>query len=277
MENLKAKSFALRKNVIDMIVEGKGGHIGGDMSVMDILVTLYFSQMNVSPENMDSPDRDRFVMSKGHSVEALYAVLAAKGFFPIEQVISEFSKFGSQFIGHPNNKLPGIEMNSGSLGHGLPVCVGMALAGRMNHSDYRVYTVMGDGELAEGSVWEGIMAAGHYKLDHLCATVDRNRLQISGKTEDVMAHDDLCQRFASFGWNVISVENGNDIEQLDRAFNEAKQCKGKPSVIIANTVKGYGSSVMENKVNWHHKVPTPEEYAQIMKDLSEREEAAKNE
>ncbi len=277
MENLKAKSFALRKNVIDMIVEGKGGHIGGDMSVMDILVTLYFSQMNVSPENMDSPDRDRFVMSKGHSVEALYAVLAAKGFFPIEQVISEFSKFGSQFIGHPNNKLPGIEMNSGSLGHGLPVCVGMALAGRMNHSDYRVYTVMGDGELAEGSVWEGIMAAGHYKLDHLCATVDRNRLQISGNTEDVMAHDDLCQRFASFGWNVISVENGNDIEQLDRAFNEAKQCKGKPSVIIANTVKGYGSSVMENKVNWHHKVPTPEEYAQIMKDLSEREEAAKNE
>lgn len=277
MENLKAKSFALRKNVIDMIVEGKGGHIGGDMSVMDILVTLYFSQMNVSPENMDSPDRDRFVMSKGHSVESLYAVLAAKGFFPIEQVISEFSKFGSQFIGHPNNKLPGIEMNSGSLGHGLPVCVGMALAGRMNHSDYRVYTVMGDGELAEGSVWEGVMAAGHYKLDHLCAVVDRNRLQISGNTEDVMAHDDLCQRFASFGWNVINVENGNDIAQLDRAFNEAKQCKGKPSVVIANTVKGYGSSVMENKVNWHHKVPTPEEYAQIMKDLSEREEAAKNE
>ena len=277
MENLKAKSFALRKNVIDMIVEGKGGHIGGDMSVMDILVTLYFSQMNVSPENMDSPDRDRFVMSKGHSVEALYAVLAAKGFFPIEQVISEFSKFGSQFIGHPNNKLPGIEMNSGSLGHGLPVCVGMALAGRMNHSDYRVYTVMGDGELAEGSVWEGVMAAGHYKLDHLCAVVDRNRLQISGNTEDVMAHDDLCQRFASFGWNVINVENGNDIAQLDRAFNEAKQCKGKPSVVIANTVKGYGSSVMENKVNWHHKVPTPGEYAQIMKDLSEREEAAKNE
>ncbi|MDO5574365.1 MAG: transketolase [bacterium] len=277
MENLKAKSFALRKNVIDMIVEGKGGHIGGDMSVMDILVTLYFSQMNVSPENMDSPDRDRFVMSKGHSVESLYAVLAAKEFFPIEQVISEFSKFGSQFIGHPNNKLPGIEMNSGSLGHGLPVCVGMALAGRMNHSDYRVYTVMGDGELAEGSVWEGVMAAGHYKLDHLCAVVDRNRLQISGNTEDVMAHDDLCQRFASFGWNVISVENGNDIAQLDSAFNEAKQCKGKPSVVIANTVKGYGSSVMENKVNWHHKVPTPEEYAQIMKDLSEREEAAKNE
>ena len=152
MQNLKALSYDLRKNVIDMIVEGKGGHIGGDMSVMDILVELYFEQMNISPENMDDPDRDRFVMSKGHSVEALYAVLAAKGFFPIEQVIKEFSKFGSKFIGHPNNKLPGIEMNSGSLGHGLPVCVGMALAGKMDKRDYRVYTVMGDGELAEGSV-----------------------------------------------------------------------------------------------------------------------------
>lgn len=277
MENLKAKSFALRKNVIDMIVEGKGGHIGGDMSVIDILTALYFCQMNISPENMDSPDRDRFVMSKGHSVEALYAVLAAKGFFPIEQVIQEFSKFGSKFIGHPNNKLPGIEMNSGSLGHGLPVCVGMALAGRMNHSDYRVYTVMGDGELAEGSVWEGVMAAGHYKLDHLCAVVDRNRLQISGNTEDVMAHDDLLKRFAAFGWNVLSVADGNDIGQLNKAFEQAKSCKGMPSVVIANTTKGYGSPIMENKVNWHHKVPSPEEYEQIMKDLTEREEAARHE
>ena len=155
MKNLKALSYELRKNVVDMIVEGKGGHIGGDMSVMDILVELYFEQMNISPENMEDPDRDRFVMSKGHSVEALYAVLAAKGFFPIEQVIQEFSKFGSKFIGHPNNKLPGIEMNSGSLGHGLPVCVGMAIAGKMDKKDYRVYTVMGDGELAEGSVCLG--------------------------------------------------------------------------------------------------------------------------
>ena len=174
MENLKALSYDLRKNVVDMIMEGKGGHIGGDMSVMDILVELYFEQMNISPEQMEDPDRDRFVMSKGHSVEALYAVLAAKGFFPIEQVIREFSKFGSKFIGHPNNKLPGIEMNSGSLGHGLPVCVGMALAGKMDKKAYRVYTVMGDGELAEGSVWEGVMAAHQYKLDNLCAVVDRN-------------------------------------------------------------------------------------------------------
>lgn len=276
MQNLKALSYDLRKNVIDMIVEGKGGHIGGDMSVMDILVELYFEQMNISPENMDDPDRDRFVMSKGHSVEALYAVLAAKGFFPIEQVIKEFSKFGSKFIGHPNNKLPGIEMNSGSLGHGLPVCVGMALAGKMDERDYRVYTVMGDGELAEGSVWEGVMAAHQYKLDNLCAIVDRNRLQISGCTEDVMAHDSQEERWGSFGWHVISV-NGNDYKELKAAFDEAKTVKGAPTVIIANTIKGYGSSVMENKAGWHHKVPNEEEYAQIMKDLEAGKEAALHE
>ena len=249
MENLTALSYDLRKDVINMIRSGKAGHIGGDMSVIDTLVTLYFKQMNISPENMDDPDRDRFVMSKGHSVEALYAVLAEKGFFPIEEVIDTFSKFGSKFIGHPNNKLPGIEMNSGSLGHGLPVCVGMALAGKMNHQNYRVYTVMGDGELAEGSVWEGAMSAAHYKLDNLCAVVDRNRLQISGNTEDVMHHDDLHERFRSFGWHVIDVKNGNSIEELDAAFEEAKTVKGKPTVLIANTVKGCGSSVMENKAS----------------------------
>lgn len=276
MENLKAFSFDLRKKVIEMIVEGKGGHIGGDMSVIDTLITLYFKQMNISPENVDDPDRDRFVLSKGHSVEAYYAVLAAKGFFPMEEVIAEFSKFGSKYIGHPNNKLPGIEMNSGSLGHGLPVCIGMALAGKMDKRDYRVYTVMGDGELAEGSVWEGAMAAGHYKLDNLCAVIDRNRLQISGCTESVMSHDSQEERWKSFGWHVISVD-GNDIDALDTAFNEAKATKGKPTVVIANTIKGYGSSVMENKAGWHHKVPTAEEYAQIMADLDARKEAALHE
>ena len=276
MSNLKALSYELRKNVVDMIMEGNGGHIGGDMSVMDILVQLYFNDMNIGPENMDDPDRDRFVMSKGHSVEALYAVLAAKGFFPIEQVIKEFSKFGSKFIGHPNNKLPGIEMNSGSLGHGLPVCIGMALAGKMNKKNYRVYTVMGDGELAEGSVWEAAMAGHQYKLDNLCAVVDRNRLQISGSTEDVMAHDSQEERWASFGWHVISI-NGNDHAELAAAFAEARTVKGAPTVIIANTTKGCGSSVMENKANWHHKVPTAEEYDQIMKDLEARREAALHE
>lgn len=276
MENLKALSFDLRKDVLDMIMGAKAGHIGGDMSVIDILITLYFKQMNISPENMDNPDRDKFVLSKGHSVEAYYAVLGAKGFLDRKDVIENFSKFGSKYIGHPNNKLPGIEMNSGSLGHGLPVCVGMALAGKMNGQNYRVYTVMGDGELAEGSVWEGVMAGSHYKLDNLCAVVDRNRLQISGGTEDVMHHDDLAERFRSFGWHVISAD-GNDIKKLNEAFEEAKTVKGKPTVVIANTTKGCGSLIMENKAGWHHKVPTGEEYEQIVKDLMERKEAALHE
>lgn len=271
--NLKLLAYKLRKDTVDLICAGKAGHIGGDMSVMEVLVELYFHQMNISPENMDDPNRDLFVLSKGHSVEAYYSVLAEKGFIPKEELHREFSKFGSKYIGHPNNKLPGIEMNSGSLGHGLPVCVGMAKAGKMDNRDYRVYTVMGDGELAEGSVWEGAMAASHYKLDNLCAVVDRNRLQISGNTEDVMHHDDLHERFKSFGWHVIDVADGNDIDQLKAAFNEAKTVKGKPTVLIANTVKGKGSKVMEDKANWHHKIPTEEEYAQIMADFKKAEEA----
>ncbi len=276
MENLQAMAFDLRMDVVNMIMHGKSGHIGGDMSVMDILTALYFDEMNISPQNMDSPDRDRFVMSKGHCVEALYAVLAAKGFFPIEEVISDYSVKGSPYIGHPNNKLPGIEMNSGSLGHGLSVCVGMALAGKMDKKDYRVYTVMGDGELAEGSVWEGIMSASQYKLDNLCAVVDRNYLQISGNTEDIMHQDDLKARFESFGWNVITV-NGHDMGELSKAFKEARRVKGCPTGIIANTVKGYGSAVMGNKCEWHHKIPDQEEYEQIMQDLKLRKEECLNE
>ncbi len=276
MESLTAKAYRLRQHVVDIVMAGKGGHIGGDMSVIDILVTLYFDQMNISPENRNDPNRDLFVLSKGHSVEALYAVLAEKGFFPYEEVLAQFSRYGSKYIGHPNNKLPGIEMNSGSLGHGLPVAIGMALASRMDQRTNRVYTVMGDGELAEGSVWEGAMAAGHYRLDNLCAVIDRNRLQISGSTEAVMAHDDQCARWASFGWRTIQVD-GNSIPALHDAFEEAKATRGKPTVIIACTTKGCGSKVMENKANWHHKVPTQEEYAQIMADLKAREEAAAHE
>ncbi len=275
-KELTVLAYDLRKKVVEMIIEGKGGHIGGDMSVMDILVALYFKEMNISPENQNDENRDRFVLSKGHSVESYYAVLAQKGFFPMDEVISQFSKFGTPYIGHPNNKLPGIEMNSGSLGHGLPVCVGMALAGKMNQSSYRVYTVMGDGELAEGSVWEGAMAASHYKLDNLCAVVDRNRLQISGSTEDVMHHDSQEERWYSFGWNVLTV-NGNDIGQLCDAFELARAYKGKPTVIIANTIKGCGSPVMENQAAWHHKVPTAEEARQIMQDLEARKEAVLHE
>lgn len=272
MKKLAALSYDLRKDVLDMVMSAKAGHIGGDMSVIDILTILYFDQMNLNIGNLDDPNRDRFVMSKGHSVEAYYAVLAGKGILDREEVIERFSKFGSPYIGHPNNKLPGIEMNSGSLGHGLPVCVGMALAGKMDKKSYRVYTVMGDGELAEGSVWEGAMAASHYKLDNLCAVIDRNRLQISGNTEAVMHHDSQMERWSSFGWHVIET-NGNDMESLHAAFEEAKSVKEKPTMIIANTVKGCGSPVMEDKAAWHHKVPTAEEYEWIVKDFEERKEA----
>lgn len=275
MENreLKKLAYELRQDTVNIIMAGGGGHIGGDMSIMEILVELYFDQMHISPENADDPNRDLFVLSKGHSVEAYYSVLAKKGFFPLQDVIDQFSKFGSKYIGHPNNKLPGIEMNSGSLGHGLPVCVGMALAGKRDGRDYRVYTVMGDGELAEGSIWEAAMAAHQYHLDNLCAVIDRNHLQISGNTEDVMGHENLHDRFASFGWHVIDVSDGNDIDALQKAFTEAKNTKDRPTVIIANTVKGKGSPVMENKVSWHHHVPSPEEYEAIMADLKKREEA----
>lgn len=269
---LEIKSLELRKVVLDMIRNAGGGHIGGDFSVMDILVTLYFDQMNIGLENKEDENRDLFVLSKGHSVESYYAVLAGKGFFETERVIREFSRFGSQFIGHPNNELPGIEMNSGSLGHGLPVCVGMALASRKENRPCRVYTVMGDGELAEGSVWEGFMAAGHYKLSNLCAVVDRNRLQISGTTEQVMTHENLHTQIESFGWNVIET-NGNDIAMLHEAFERAKEVTDCPTCIIANTIKGYGGGeTMEGKTSWHHHVPTAEEYEEIVKALEHRKE-----
>ena len=271
-EALKAKQYTLRKTIITMIYKAKTGHIGGDFSVCDILNVLYNKHMNITPENFDSNDHDHFILSKGHSVEALYSVLADKGFFPAED-IETFSQYMSKYIGHPNNKIKGIEMNSGSLGHGLSVGVGMALAQRMNESENRVYVVMGDGELAEGSVWEGAMAAGHYKLDNLTAVVDRNRLQISGTTEQVMTQDSQDERWAGFGWNVMHAA-GNDIDALDEAFTAAKACKGKPTVIIADTTKGYGVSFIENQVGWHHRVPTDAEYAQAMEELTKKEAMA---
>jgi transketolase len=273
MDNLKAISYDLRKDTLDIIMAGGGGHIGGDMSVMEILVDLYFKQMNVSPEKTEDPDRDFFIMSKGHSMEAYYAVLCARGFLDLADVKARFSKYDSPYIGHPHNTLPGIEMNSGSLGHGLPVSVGMALAAKKNGKENRVYVVTGDGELAEGSNWEGFMSGAMFGLDNLCCVIDRNYLQISGSTEDVMALDDLKAKITAFGWNVIVVKDGNDIDELDAAFEEAKTVKGKPSCIIANTVKGKGSSVMENKAPWHHKVPSAEQYDEIVKDLMERKAA----
>ena len=275
LHELELKSWNLRRDIVDIIMAGGGGHIGGDMSVLNTLLVLYKNHLNITPDTTEDPNRDRFVLSKGHAVEALYAVLADCGFLDLDDIKAHFSKFGSPYIGHPNNKLKGIEMNSGSLGHGLPVCVGMALAGKMDKRDYRVYTVMGDGELAEGSVWEGAMSAGNYKLDNLCAIVDRNRLQISGNTEDVMKQDSQEQRWAAFGWNVISVD-GDSIEAMDAAFTAAKHHTGQPTVIIANTTKGYGSSIMENKASWHHHLPNQEEYQQIIADFAARKEAVQN-
>ncbi len=269
---LERLRWKLRRDCVDIIMAGAGGHIGGDMSVIDALMVLYKNHLRITPETADDPDRDRFVLSKGHAMEAYYAVLCEEGFLDLDDVTARFSKFGSPYIGHPNNKLPGIEMNSGSLGHGLPVAIGMALAAKMDGRDYRTYVFMGDGELAEGSVWEGAMAAPTYCLDNLCALVDRNRLQISGCTEDVMRQDSQEARWAAFGWNVLSVP-GNDVAALDEAFGLAERTKGKPTVIIANTVKGYGSPVMEDKAGWHHHLPNQEEYAQIVADFAAREEA----
>ena len=269
LEHLRWK---LRRDCVDIIMAGGGGHIGGDMSVIDALMVLYKNHLRITPESVDDPDRDRFVLSKGHAMEAYYAVLCEEGFLDLDDVKARFSKFGSPYIGHPNNKLPGIEMNSGSLGHGLPVSIGMALAAKMDGRDYRTYVFMGDGELAEGSVWEGAMAAPTYGLDNLCALVDRNRLQISGCTENVMRQDSQEERWAAFGWNVLSVP-GNDLAALDDAFGLAARTKGKPTVIIANTTKGFGSALMEDKAGWHHHLPNQEEYAQIVADFAAREEA----
>ena len=271
-KELSCLAYDLRKKVVEMVVSGKGGHIGGDMSVIDVLVALYFKEMNISPKNMDDPDRDRFVMSKGHSVEAYYAVLAAKGFFPMEEVIEKFSKFGSPYIGHPNNKLPGIEMNSGSLGHGLPVCVGMALAGKMDKKDYRVYALCGDGEIQEGQIWEAAMWAGFRKLDNLVVIVDNNNLQIDGSVDEVCSPYPIDKKFEAFNFHTINI-NGNDFDEIRAAFKEARETKGMPTAIIAKTLKGKGVSFMENEVDWHGKAPNDEQYAQAMEELEKAGEA----
>lgn len=266
--NLKDKALTIREAIIKLIYGAKCGHIGGDLSVTDILVALYYKHMNVSPDNVNDDTRDRFVLSKGHCVEALYCILADKGFFPKEDLDS-YSCYLSKYIGHPNNKVNGVEMNSGSLGHGLPVAVGMALAGKMDERYYRVYTVMGDGELAEGSVWEGAMAGAHYQLDNLTAFIDRNGLQISGTTEEVMTQEKQEDKWRAFGWHVISI-NGNDMDAIEGAILEAKGTKGKPTMIIAYTTKGCGVSFMENQPKWHHRVPTDEEYQLAIKELESR-------
>lgn len=265
--NLEQKASERRQDVLKLICEAGTGHIGGDFSEMEILTYLYYEEMNISPDLVTDPNRDRFVLSKGHSVEALYAILADRGFFDKEELFATYSRFGSRFIGHPNNQLLGIEMNSGSLGHGLSAGVGMALAGKMDKRTYYTYVVTGDGELSEGSIWEAFMAAPHFALDHLIVFIDFNGLQISGPTEEVMPHGHIREQLQLFGWDVYEV-NGNCFEDLRAAVRLAKSAQGKPSVIIADTIKGHGVSFMENRAGWHHRVPTEQEREAALAELS---------
>jgi transketolase len=265
---LKRKAVEIRKLLLETIYEAGTGHTGSSLSNTDILTVLYYSVMNVDPQNPTWEDRDRYIQSKGHAVESYWAVLADRGFFPKEE-LKTFSKFKSRLIGHPNNKVSGVEMNTGSLGHGLSISVGMALAAKQDHKSYRVFTLMGDGELAEGSVWEAAMAASQYKLDNLIGIIDRNRLQITGRTSDVMNNEPLDKKWESFGWSVVEVD-GNDVAELVRVLNEVPKTIGKPTIILANTIKGKGISMAENVAGWHHHVPTKKEYELAMKELSEQ-------
>ena len=270
VRELKLLAAGLRLDILDIVYRAQTGHIGGDLSVIDILTALYFHHMRISPGSADDPGRDRLLLSKGHSVEALYAVLAAKGFFPRAELES-VSQFGSPYIGHPTNKIPGIEMCTGSLGHGLSVGAGMALALKKDGRTARVFVVLGDGELAEGSNWEGAMAAGYWRLDNLFAFIDRNGLQISGSTEKVMAAEPLAQRLESFGWRTKTT-GGNDMDALVGALDFPKQ-ERKPAAIICETAKGAGISFMENSAAWHHRVPTAEEYVEARRELTEKRKA----
>ncbi len=267
---LEWKSIQYRKTILRIIKQANAGHTGGSLSCVDILNVLYNRVMNVSPETAADPNRDRYVHSKGHSVEALYTVLADREFFPAE-LLDSMEKYGSDLIGHPTRKVRGIEQNTGALGHGLAVAVGMALAARLDGRTYRVFTTMGDGELAEGSVWEASMSAAHYKLDNLVVIVDRNTLQITGYTEKVMALEPLEQKFRDFGYAVRCVP-GNSIPDLAAAFESVPFEPGKPSLILAQTTKGKGISFMENQVGWHHHVPSDEEYRLAGIELQQAEE-----
>lgn len=264
-KELKQKSIIYRKKILQYIVKAKAGHTGGSLSSTDILNVLYNKVMNVSPQNFTSPDRDRYVQSKGHCVEALYVVLADKGFFP-EEDLDTLCKYQSKYIGHPTRKVNGVEQNTGALGHGLPICVGTALAAKLDQKDYRVFTLMGDGELPEGSNWEAALSAAHYKLDNLCAIVDKNTLQITGPTADVCNTDPLDEKWKAFGWAVREVD-GNDVEALAATFAALPFEKGKPSMLIAHTTKGKGVSFMENEVKWHHGVPNKEQCEQAINEL----------
>ena len=271
MEKLSNKQLALtaakaRLLGVTMVYDAASGHPGGSMSCMDVLTALYFNEMNVDPQDSKNADRDRFVMSKGHCSPAVYPVLALRGFFPVEE-LKMFRRIDGHMSGHVEMKyVNGVDMSTGSLGQGISVAVGMALAGKVQNKDYRVYSILGDGEVAEGQVWEAFMSAAKYNLDNLCAIVDVNGLQIDGRTCDVMPTEPLDEKFAAFGAHVIKID-GHDFDAIQAAFAEAKTVKGKPTVILAKTVKGKGISFMEDNAGWHGKAPNAEQYAQAKAEL----------
>lgn len=268
MEHTQLQQIArtVRQDIIREVYSAGSGHPGGSLSAADLLTALYFSEMRIDPAMPDMAGRDRFVLSKGHAAPALYACLAERGYFPKEELVT-LRKSGSRLQGHPSMKmLPGVEMSTGSLGQGISAAVGMALAGRLDGDSGRVYTLLGDGELQEGIVWEAAMAAGHYKLDNLCAIVDHNGLQIDGRNEDVMNVMPIAEKFAVFGWNVLEID-GHDFEQILDALEMARKCKGMPTVIVAETVKGKGVSFMEGQAGWHGKAPNEEQAKQAMAEL----------
>ncbi len=265
---LQLKAVALRRAMLRLIVNAGAGHTGGGLSCLDILNVLYNRVLKVSPQTFTNPTRDRYVQSKGHCVEALYAVLADCGFFPASD-LETVCHYQSHYVGHPTRHIPGVEMNTGALGHGLPISVGMAIAGKMDGAKHRVFTLLGDGELAEGSNWEGGLAAAHYKLDNITAILDHNTLQISGHTRDVMSNEPLDEKWRAFGWTVRAVD-GHDYAALTKALTDPPE-PGKPTFIIANTVKGKGVSFMENVAKWHHGVPSDAELKQALAELDAAE------
>ena len=270
---LQKTANEVRKGIVTAVHSAKAGHPGGSLSAADLFTYLYFEEMNIDPKEPKKADRDRFVLSKGHTAPGLYATLANRGYFPVED-LKTLRHIGSYLQGHPDMKhIPGVDMSSGSLGQGISAAVGMALAGKMDNADYRVYTLLGDGEIQEGQVWEASMFAGHRKLDNLVVIVDNDGLQIDGKIEDVCSPYPIDKKFEAFNFHVINVEDGNDFDQLAAAFKEAKETKGMPTAIIMKTVKGKGVSYMENNAGWHGKAPNDEEYAIAMADLEKVGEA----
>lgn len=264
---LKLKSIQYRKKILEIITQSGAGHTGGSLSCLDILNVLYNHTLNVSPANFNDPNRDRYIQSKGHSVEALYVVLADQGFYP-ESELQTLNHYQSHFIGHPTRSVPGVEQNTGALGHGLSIAVGTAIGGRKAQRDFRVFTLLGDGELTEGSSWEASMTAAHYGLDNLTVIVDRNTLQITGRTEEVNGLEPLEDKFKAFGYAVRHVD-GNDVEALVALFKQLPFEPGTPNLIIAHTVKGKGVSFMEDNLKWHHKVPNEQEYALALQELEQ--------